>query len=89
MRRNAPGDLTLQRVARFFAARRYPRTSSTIGDFERGKYLEVADRFIELWSEAVGQDPAHVREVLERVQRQRARGTGPFADRKMRRKKSG
>lgn len=80
-RRNAPGGWTLARMARFFASRRYPRAAVTIGDFERGKYLAVEERFLELWGAALGLSLEQVREMYARVRRQRERAVGPFAGR--------
>lgn len=78
MRKAAPGSLTAAKVAAFMARRGLQRSVDTISDFERGKYLEPPERFIELYSQAIGQPVARVRAALRRTQKMRQEKQGPF-----------
>ena len=78
MRKQAPGSLTGAKIAAFMKKKGYPRSANTIGDFERGVYQDVADRFIELYSQAIGRPVAEVRDALARTIRMRQRRQGPF-----------
>jgi integrase len=72
LRKRAPGSLTLPDVAAFFARRRYPRSSTTIGEFERGRFKDPDARFIALYAEAIGMSVRAVEDALRRTQRARA-----------------
>jgi hypothetical protein len=78
MRKQAPGSITGAKIAAFMAKNGLPRSVDTISDFERGKYREPSDRFIELYSLAIGRPVAEVRAALQRTQRMRQRKQGPF-----------
>jgi len=80
MRKQAPGSLTGAKIAEFMAKRGLPRSADAISDFERGKYLEPPERFIELYSLAIGRPVAEVRAALQRTQRMRQRRQGPFRE---------
>jgi hypothetical protein len=79
LRKEAPGSLTLAKVAAFFKSRRYPRTIYAIGDFERGKYLSPPDRFIQIYAQCIGQPVSKVRSAYRITHRLRAARAGPFA----------
>ncbi len=80
LRKAAPGSLTAMKLEAFFRKKRFPRSFQTILNFERGQFKEPPSRFVELYAEAIGQPVAVVRKALARTIRQRATGTGPFAE---------
>lgn len=81
LRKAAPGSLTGAKLEAFFRRRRFPRSFQTILNFERGQYKAPPHRFLELYSEAIGQPVSVVRQALEQTLRAREAGRGPFAER--------
>jgi len=72
LRKAAPGSITLEVMVLHFKARRYPRSKSVLGQFERGGLLNPEERFFEVWSEKVGTTP----EAVKAAHRNVLRGVG-------------
>lgn len=80
LRKEAPGSLTRLKIAQFFRKNRFPRSHHTIGDFERGEYLNPPDRFIELYAECIRQPRKRVEEAYRLTRRMREKKSGPFRE---------
>jgi hypothetical protein len=64
LRKGAPGSLTLDDVAAFFAKKRHPRHRTTISAFEHGRIATPDDRFLEVYAKALGCTVADVERAL-------------------------
>lgn len=69
LRKGAPGSLTLDDVASFFARKRYPRHRTTISAFEHGRFATPDERFLKVYAQALGCSVADVRKALRATQR--------------------
>lgn len=79
IRRRSPRPMTHAALVAYFERRGLPRKIGIFGAFERGQIKTPPERFIQLWAAAVGASVDDVRAALAKTQRQRERGTGPFA----------
>lgn len=76
-----PRRMTHAALVEYFRKRKYPRTITVFGNFERGEVKTPSGRFVELWAAACGTDPKTVLAAHAKTLRMRARKTGPFARR--------
>jgi hypothetical protein len=83
LRKAAPGSLTAAKIVELMKRRGLQRSVPMVTAFERGQIKEPDERFVELYAEIIGQPLRVVREDLLRTQRMRARGTGPFVDKRV------
>jgi hypothetical protein len=79
LRKKAPGSLTAADVAAYMKRKRYPRTRVAVSAFESGQIKNPPDRFVDLYSECIGQPAAVVRDAHRKTVRMREYRTGPFA----------
>ena len=60
LRKDARGSLTQADVTAYLARHGLRVSESTVGDFERGKYLPSDKRFVRLYAAAIGQSQAAI-----------------------------